>query len=127
MTETVNLGDLFKQKIKQQPVQPSKHAIKQREKNEKKYRRSGIYRVAKVYNTAYKQGYFYSFTYIDEKGARRTLSSTKLIDLYKKCLNRGDNFIVTNAQKARAFIDENTDNDEDFRFIFDNVIMGKKI
>ena len=63
----VNLGELFNQKIKQQPINSVKTRKIHQGNGKKKYGQSGIIGVAKVDSPNYSQGYFFVLKYRNDE------------------------------------------------------------
>lgn len=106
-----NLGELFREAIKNQPIQPIKNR-----RNLSVYKKSGIFGVSKVKNTNYKQGFMYSFKFIDkETGKQKRRYSKDLKTLYIKITEQGHQFNVWDRKQARSFFQTNC-NVDDYNF-----------
>ena len=119
----VNLGELFNQKIKQQSIKPTKPKKIQIENGKKKYGQSGIIGVSKVDSPNYSQGYFFVLKYRNEKNRYQFIQKKSLKELYEYAQSKGLDFIVDDKKKARSFIDKNSETDDEYKFLFYNIIM----
>ena len=120
---TVNLGVLFQQKIKEQPIR----AVKTRQIKSKKVKRnnreSGILGVSKVHSNNYAQGYSFVLKYINDENQSRIIQKGTLKELYVYAQSKGLDFVVNDKKKARMFIDKNTKTNDDYKFLFYSIIM----
>lgn len=105
--ETVNLGVLFREKIKGQPYK----------KPQKKYKseKSGMKGILMSPRRTYKQGYCFVYIYYDENHKQKRIARKTLKDLYNTIKDIGGEIIVTDIKKARNFIDK-YGGDEEFKF-----------
>ena len=122
MTETVNLGVLFKQALKRHSTKKQKHHARIHTINPPNV--SGIRRVSKIGSSDYKQGFFFKYRYRDEK-KEKSMQAKTLKDLYDKMQKINHDFVVKDVKKARNFLDENC-NDEDYNFFLHNVLQVKE-
>lgn len=106
--EVRNLGELFREAIKDQLIQPVKNR-----KNLSVYRKSGIFGLSKVKNCNYKQGYMFSFRFLDENtGKSKRTYSQDLKTLYIKIVKKGHKFNVWDKKQARSFLQSNCNADD---------------
>lgn len=125
MTETINLGVLFRQAKKGQLTERQKNPKRNSKKTYKKsFKTSGIRSVAKVNTSTYEQGFYFKFTHKDGD-KYKTVQAKTLKKLYDKIQEKGYNFIIYDIKKARNFFDKNC-NDEDYNFFLYNVLQVKK-
>ena len=117
---TVNLGELFSQKIKEQPLRRVKT---KKIKVKKNFKESGILGVSKMHSANYSQGYSFVLKYINEQNRQQIIQKKTLKELYVYAQSKGLDFVVSDKKKARLFIDKNTKTDDDYRFLFYNIIM----
>ena len=118
-TETRNLGELFREKLKGQTTHRQKNPNRLKGNYKKGFKISGIRKVAKVTSANYKQGFYYKFTYIDEDtGKQKTMQSTSVRSLHTKMNEQGFDFVIDDIKRARSFLD-NECNKEDFVYFFD--------
>lgn len=122
--ETINLGELFRQKLKGQKVVPSPKAKKRKEST--RYGESGIRMVAKRQHNGYPKGYCFRLQYKDENGRTKHLYRKTLMKLYEDAREINQKFIVGDVKKARDFIDENTKNNEDCNYLLNEIIGDKE-
>ena len=114
--KTINLGELFRQKLKGQPVTMSKkRARKQKAKRKVKERLSGIEGITKVRNGDYKNGYFFRYHYFDDNNKKKSMQSITLKKLYDKMQDKGIDFTIQDKKRARMFVYDNCKK-EDYDF-----------
>ena len=117
-TETRNLGELFREKLRDQwytkPVK--KRNIAHREE-------SGILGISKKYTHDYAQGYCFEYVYISENQKRKYLYRKNLIDLYELIVNQLHNeLIINDKKKARSFIKKYANNTEEYKTLFNKIL-----
>lgn len=135
-TETRNLGDLFREKLKGQSIDYShrdtmafKEKIDARKKkgNNQTTRKqiqkvqgdSGIKNIAKIRSFDYKQGFYFKFTF-SKASKKQSVQSKTLLQLYNKVIDLGYDFIIADKKKARLFIKNNC-NDKDCQILLDKL------
>lgn len=119
----VNLGELFNQKIKQQPINSVKTRKIHQGNGKNKYGQSGIIGVAKVDSPNYSQGYFFVLKYRNDENRYQFIQKKSLKELYEYAQSKGLDFIVDDKKKARSFIDKNSKSDDEYKFLFYNIIL----
>lgn len=129
--ETKNLGELFREAKKGQPVDTSHRKNVKQTKEKKKYnyargfRKSGIFGVSKVKGWSTNVLHCYKYSYTKEDGRKTSLQRKKLIDLYEAVREKGHDFYVTDMKKARNFVDNNCESNEEYNYIMNNVQIVK--
>ena len=109
--EVKNLGELFREAIKNQPVKPIKNR-----RNLSVHRKSGIYGLTKVRNSNYKQKFVFSFRFFDKESSKyKRTYSQDLKTLYTKIVKQGYCFDVWDKKQARSFLQSNC-NADDYKF-----------
>lgn len=120
----VNLGVLFREAKKGQPIQ--KTYIKPRRHNNiqsstKTTRRiSGIKGITKVKNRR-KGSFSYRYTYSCQGGKKSTIQRRNLKDLYNAMLLKNHHFTVIDKNKAYAFLKSECIDDNEYNFFINRM------
>lgn len=117
-TETRNLGELFREKLRDQwYTKPVK------KRNRARREESGIFGISKKYTHDYAQGYCFEYVYISENQKRKYLYRKNLIDLYELIVNQLHNeLIINDKKKARNFIEKYVNNTEEYKILFNKIL-----
>ena len=123
--ETKNLGELFREALKGQPVKKTK--IKKRVKAEKgygrnKFRKSGIFGVSEGKKSSYGGARAFRYSYIRENGKSSSMQRKTLVLLYQAMQEKGFEFRVMDKTKARSFINKHC-NTKDRNFLMKELCL----
>lgn len=123
--ETKNLGELFREAIKGQPVKRTE--IKKKTKAEKGYggnrtRKSGIFGVSQGKKNSYNGSRVFRYSYIKENGKSTSMQRKSLILLYEAMKEKGFEFRIMDETKARSFIRKHCDT-EDRNFLMKELCL----
>lgn len=90
-------------KGKKQPLERIEKSSKSKSKAENK---TGYYRVFKKYNSEYRLGYVYIYSYAKD-GKQYSFADISLLELEKKVKNKGLEWIIWDEETARKSLEEN--------------------
>ena len=124
MTEvqTRNLGEIFREKLKEQWCTKTN-------KNTRKREPSGMTAISKIEKPGYKQGYAFEYIYLpDDSDKKKYLYRRNLIDLYNAItIKLGREIFVEDKDKAQKFIDKYAKNKNEYKTLFNNIIMEETL
>lgn len=126
MTEaqTRNLGEIFREKLREQWYTKTTN-----NHNKRKREASGMAGIFKTQNPDYRQGYAFEYIYLpDDGGKKKYLYRRSLIDLYNTItIKLGREIFVEDKNKARKFINKYTKNKDEYKTLFNNIIMKEAL
>ena len=126
MTEaqTRNLGEIFREKLREQWYTKTTN-----NHNKRKREASGMAGIFKTQNPDYRQGYAFEYIYLpDDGGKKKYLYRRSLIDLYNTItIKLGREIFVEDKNKARKFINKYTKNRDEYKTLFNNIIMKEAL
>ena len=126
MTEvqTRNFDEIFREKLREQW-----HTKTTNNYNKRKRETSGMADIFKTQNPDYKQGYAFEYIYLSDDGSKKKyLYRRNLIDLYNTItIKLGREIFVEDKNKARKFISKYTKNKNEYKTLFNNIIMKEAL
>lgn len=122
--QTRNLGEMFREKLKKQWCTKTVKNYSRRKREA-----SGMTGIFKTQNSDYRQGYAFEYIYSpDDGGKKKYLYRRSLIDLYNAItIKLGREIFIEDKNKAQKFINKYTKNKNEYKTLFNNIIMKEAL